>query len=524
MDRYRSCAQLLGRFEHAPPDASNSLDQQRVAMTTATAQNFLHSEHARHWINGEWHDSPEHKDSINPATGEVIGRYAVAGRDEARDAVLAARKAFLETSWRHDRALRSQVLLEMAERFATHADDLIRLLSIENGKIIPEATFDVGSAAPAFRYYAALVATDYGRVAEWEPGHFSLVVREAIGVAGISVPWNAPVALLVRSLAPALAAGCTTVVKMPGQTAQLNALLSTVLGNVSSLPRGVVNMVTGEREVLGFLVHSPDVPTISFTGSTRVGRAISQEGGAHLKRFGLELGGKTPMLVFDDADLDAALPKLEKAITVFAGQFCMTGSRLLVQSGVAERVRRRLAERLENVKLGPASDGTSEMGPMIDKANVDRVDRMVAEALSAGATSIVRGGPVTEGRLAYGAFYRPTLLEVSDSSLPIVQEEVFGPVATLQVFDSEAQAVTLANDSEYGLAASIWTRDVDRPLRVARALQVGTVWVNDWVMMRDEFEEGGYKQSGRGRLRGLAALEDFLEHKHIVLSPGVIAR
>jgi acyl-CoA reductase-like NAD-dependent aldehyde dehydrogenase len=478
---------------------------------------------ARHWIDGRWRDSAEHKDSINPATGEVIGGYALAGEDEARDAVAAALRAFRETNWRHDRALRSRVLHEMAERFEAHAADLTQLMSIEVGKVVPEAAFEVGMAAPGLRYYGALVRTEYGRVAEWEPGHFSLLVREPIGVAGISVPWNAPVALMIRSLAPALAAGCTTVVKMPGQTAQVNALISEVISEVTSLPGGVVNMVTGQRAVLSFLVRSPDVPTISFTGSTRVGRAISQAGAARLKRFGLELGGKTPMLVFDDADVDAALPKLEKAVTVFAGQFCMTGSRLLVQSGVADRVRQQLAQRLMNVRVGPASDPASDMRPMIDMANVERVNQLVEDALAAGAQAIVRGGPVTEGPLARGAFYRPTLLEVRDSRLLIVQEEVFGPVLTMQVFDTEAEAVALANDSEYGLAASIWTRDVDRPLRIGRDLQVGTIWVNDWVVMRDEFEEGGYKQSGRGRLRGLAALDDFLEYKHIVLKPGVVA-
>ena len=477
---------------------------------------------ARHWIDGRWRDSAEHKDSIDPATGEVIGRYALAGEDEGREAVAAALRSFRQTDWRDDRALRSRVLHEMAELFEAHAADLIQMLSMENGKIVPEAAFEVNLAGPGLRYYGALVLTQYGRVAEWEPGHFSLLVREPAGVAGISVPWNSPVALLIRSLAPALAAGCTTVVKMPGETAQLNALISEVIGEVRGLPRGVVNMVTGGREVLSFLVKSPDVPTISFTGSTRAGRAISQTGAARLKRLGLELGGKTPMLVFDDADLEAALPKLEKAVTVFAGQFCMTGSRLLVQSGIADEVRHRLAERLTNVKVGPASDPTSDMGPMIDKASVERVNQMVEDALAAGARAIVRGGPVTRGPLAQGAFYRPTLLELTDSRLPIVQEEVFGPVVTMQVFDSESEAVALANDSDYGLAASIWSRDVDRPLRIARDLLVGTVWVNDWVMMRDEFEEGGYKQSGRGRLRGLAALDDFLEYKHIVLKPGIV--
>ena len=493
-------------------------------MTTATLDNtHTVAGIARHWIDGDWRDSRRHEESVNPATGEVIGRYALAGEDEAREATAAAHRAFRETNWKGDRALRSRVLNEMAECFEAHADDLIQLVSLETGKIVPEATFEVSLAASGLRYYGALALAEYGRAAEWAPGRFSLLVREPMGVAGISVPWNSPIALLIRSLAPALAAGCTTVVMMPGKTAQLTARISEMMSEVTGIPRGVVNILTGGREVLSFLVTSPDVPTISFTGSTQVGRAISQAGAARLKRFGLELGGKTPILVFDDADLDAALPKLEKAVTVFAGQFCMTGSRLLVQSGVADKVRRQLAERLTNVRVGPASDSTSAMGPMIDKANVARVNQMVEDALAAGATAIVRGGPVTEGPLARGAFYRPTLLEVTDSHLPIVQQEVFGPVVTMQVFDTETEAIAMANDSEYGLAASIWSRDVDRPLRVARELEVGTVWVNDWVMMRDEFEEGGYKQSGRGRLRGLAALDDFLEYKHIVLQPGVVA-
>jgi acyl-CoA reductase-like NAD-dependent aldehyde dehydrogenase len=479
---------------------------------------------ARHWIGGQWRDSPDHRDSINPATGEKIGAYAFGKKNEAAEAVAAALRVFRDTDWKTNRELRVRVLNEMAHRFEARAAELAGAIAAENGKILPEAMFEVALAAPGLRYGATLVTAHYGRAAEWEAGRISLLLREAVGVAGISVPWNSPVALLIRSLAPALAAGCTAVVKMPEQTAQVNALVSEVMSEAKSLPPGVINMVTGGREVLGYLVESPDVPTISFAGSTRAARAICEAGASRLKRFGLELGGKTPLIVFDDADLDVALPTIEKALTVFAGQFCMTGSRLLVQRGIADGLRKRLAERLARVKVGPASDPESEMGPLIDKANVERVNRMVEEAIAAGAKVVVRGGPIIDGPLAKGAFYRPTLLEVTDARMPIVQQEVFGPVQTMQVFDTEADAIALANDSEYGLAASIWSRDVDRPLRIAREIEAGTVWINDWVVMRDEFEEGGYKQSGRGRLRGLASLDDFVEHKHVVLHPGVAAR
>ena len=217
---------------------------------------------------------------------------------------------------------------------------------------------------------------------------------------------------------------------------------------------------------------------------------------------------------------ETALPLVVAGLIVFSGQFCMTASRLLVHSSVAEEVRADLGQRLEAVKVGPASDPASEMGPVIDKDNVSRIDGVVEDAIAAGAKVIVRGGPVTEGPLAAGAFYRPTLLEVSDSSLAIVQQEVFGPVLTMQTFDTEAEAIALANDTDYGLSASVFSRDVDRPLRVALALEAGTVWVNDWAVLHDQFEEGGYKGSGVGRMRGLAVIDDFVEYKHIQLKPG----
>ena len=473
------------------------------------------------WIDGLWLDSGDYKDSIDPATYELIGRYAEGGLAEAQQGIDAAQRAFTQTPWKDDSQLRAQVLLELADVFELNAAELIDTLALENGKIRPEAAFEVGMVPSKLRYYAALARTEYGRAAQPRPGKISLVIRQAVGVAGIIVPWNSPVVLMIRSLAPALAAGCTTVIKMPGQTAQTNALVARIMSEAPSLPRGVINLFS-EQGAAGsiHLVESPQVPVISFTGSTGTGRAISAAGAQHLKRFGLELGGKTPMLVFNDADLDAVVPTLVKALTVFSGQFCMTGSRLLVQRDIAHVLTERLAARLETVRVGPAADPASDMGPLIDKPNVQRVNQVVEEAIAAGAQVIVRGGPVTDGPLAKGAFYRPTLLRVSDPEMAIVQRETFGPVLTLQVFDSEAEAIELANNSEFGLAASVWTRDIDRSLRVARDLEAGTVWVNDWAVVYDEFEEGGFKQSGQGRLNGVAAMDDFVEYKHIALNPG----
>src|SRR5688572_22622200 len=491
-----------------------------MVQTNPLVQAERNGEVAKHWIGGQWLDSGEHRESINPATGDVIGSYVYVSREEAELAVNVALRAFRETDWKHNRTLLARVLNAMAARFESRAEELSQLLSTEVGKILPHARFETNTVPFNLRFNAALALTDHGRVAEVDGDSVSIVIRQPVGVVGIFAPWNAPIALGIRSLAPALAAGCTAAVILPKETAQVNALISEVISETDGLPPGVVNILTSGREGLEYLVEAPDVPVISFTGSTRTGRAISAAGAVRLKRFGLELGGKTPIVIFDDADLDAAVAKVTAGLTVFAGQFCMTGSRAIVQRGIADRFRTAVAERLKMIRVGPASDPRSEMGPLINKPNVERVNKMVDDAIAAGAKTIVRGGPATEGPLAKGAFYRPTLLEVTDSNLPIVQQEVFGPVLTMQVFDTEAEAVSLANDSEYGLAASVWSRDVDRPLRVARALQTGTVWINDWAGIHDEFEEGGFKQSGPGRLRGQAGLDDFLECKHIAFKPG----
>jgi betaine-aldehyde dehydrogenase len=471
----------------------------------------------RHWIGGEWADAPGVAESIDPASGETIGTFTEATDTMATRAIAVALKSFQDSDWRGNRRLRAKALNEMADRFETRTADLVEILMLENGKVKAEAEFEVTMVPSKLRFYAALALTDYGRAMETAPGRYTTTLREAAGVAGIIAPWNSPVVLFIRSLAPALAAGCTAVGKLPGFTAQTNTRMCEVFSEVASLPAGVVNVFT-ETHSAGarVLVDSPDVPVISLTGSSKTGQAMMAACATNMKRFGGELGGKTPMLVFDDADLDVALPKIEKALTVFAGQFCMTGSRLLVHRPVLDTVRERLAARLEAVKAGPAADPSSDMGPMINMANVRRVDGMVEAAIAAGAAVVVRGGPFKDGPLARGAFYRPTLLEINDHSMPIAQDEVFGPVLVMQAFDREDEAVALANDSEYGLAASIWSTNVDRPLRIARQLQAGTVWINNWAVVYDETEEGGYKQSGLGRLNGVSAIDDFVEYRTVI--------
>jgi betaine-aldehyde dehydrogenase len=473
---------------------------------------------AQHWIDGEWVSSDTVSDSFNPATGEVLGQWYDGGQAEAAAAITAARRTFDTSTWGRDRALRNQVLLEMAARFAARAEELGTLVTKENGKKLAEGQLEGGSPSPTLLHNAAMTLTTTGVAAEVAPGQWFTTYAEPAGVVGIIVPWNSPVALLIRSLAPALAAGNTVAVKMPGQTALVANLVSRILSEVESLPRGVINIFTESGNTgAPFLVASPDVDVISYTGSSPVGRIIAAQGAPTLKRMNLELGGKTPMIVFEDADLDSVVPLLAAGITTFSGQFCMTGSRILVQQRAADAVRSRLAELLENVRVGDGMDPETDMGPLIDKPNVARVNGVVEAAL-AYAKPIVRGGPPDDPALAAGAFYRPTLLEVDDVTSDIVQKEVFGPVATFEVFDTENDAIARANAGEMGLAAGVFTNNLNISNRVSRGIKAGTVWTNTWAAINDGFAEGGYKQSGVGRLRGPIAFTEFQEAKTVVHS------
>ncbi|MEU3980545.1 aldehyde dehydrogenase family protein [Streptomyces sp. NPDC026672] len=470
----------------------------------------------RHFIDGELTVGSGTADSLSPATGEVLGTFADGGAEEADAALAAAHRAFSQTSWAQDREVRARVLFEIADALEARRDEVVLALARENGKVLGEAGFEVDLAIPKLRYYAGLALSDLGAAAEVRPGLYSFSLRQPMGVASVIVPWNSPVVLAIRSFAPALAAGCTVAMKLPGQTGLVNGLLMEIVASSKSLPAGVVNSFTETgNEGAPLLVDDPRTGVISYTGSAAVGKVIMRQAAGNLVPVSLELGGKSPMVVFDDADLDAVIPVLTKGITTFAGQFCMAGSRVLVQRGIADRVRERLAESLLAVRIGPGDDPRSDMGPLIDRASAERVDRMVAAALDY-AKPVVRGGIPEEEEFAGGAYFRPALLEVDSAEVELVQQEVFGPVGTFEVFDDEDDAVRLANATDYGLAASVWSRDVDRPLRVARRIDAGTVWTNTWGLVNDQFEEGGFKHSGVGRLNGKRALEEFQQIKHLV--------
>lgn len=467
----------------------------------------------RHLIAGQMTSTGSVEESVNPSTGDIVGRYYAGGRAEAEAAVAAARNA-LTPAWTKNPGLRARALNQLADALEERLGELALMLARENGKLLPQTMWEVGGAAMWTRYAAATALTQVaGRSAEVLDGQYFYSHPEPAGVVGVITPWNSPVILTIRSLGPALAAGCAVVVKMPAQTAMTNSLFAEIVASVESIPPGVVNIFTESGNTgAPYLVESTDVDVLSYTGSTGVGRRIATAAGESLKRLNLELGGKTPLVIFDDANFDLVVPTLVAASTLMNGQFCVTGSRVLIQRSAADRLREALVPALESVRLGGCEDADAQLGPLVDKASVSRLDAIVEEATGYGQI-LLRGGPVTEGPLADGAFYRPALIEIDDPNSRLVQEELFGPVQTFEIFDDEADAVRLANITEFGLGASVFTSDPMRARRVGRALESGLVWINTWGLLSEHFEEGGVKASGYGKLCGPRAIEEFQELK-----------
>ncbi|MDB5795790.1 MAG: aldehyde dehydrogenase [Noviherbaspirillum sp.] len=480
--------------------------------------------HAQNLIDGQWQPAASGAvaNSIDPANQEIVGSFPASGVDDARAAIRAAAEAFERPDWAQNPRLRQMVMLRWADRLERRAEELAQLLIRENGKVLGQARGEFIGAVSEIRYYAGLTRNIPGHVLEVEPGVFSTMLREPAGVTGIIVPWNAPVLLLIRSLTPALAAGCTAVIKPAPQTSILSAEVLRELHEVEGLPKGVINLVceTG-HEVAQELVASPDVTVISFTGSNETGKRIMADAAATMKKLSLELGGKSCCLVFPDADIGKTAAMLTQAAMVISGQQCTAARRILVHASRYEDMKAALKAQFENVVAGHGATPGAHIGPLIDELSFNRVNARMAEAVDACDEVIVRGQRLG-GDLARGFFVSPTLVAHRDTSAFFCQEEIFGPFVVLERFEDEKEAVTRANHTEYGLSASVWTDDGARALRVARALRNGTVWINDHNKLFAEAETGGYRRSGVGRLHGYDALNDFTEIKHIYQNAGVV--
>lgn len=474
-------------------------------------------------INGSWITALAGRDaqSVNPSTDEVLGQFPDSDQDDAQLAVDAACAAFSQASWSQNPRLRQMGLLRWAHNMEQQLERLTNLLTRENGKVIGQSRGEIAGAISEIRYYAGLTRFIPGHVFEVEPGCFSTLLREPAGVAGIVVPWNAPAVLLIRSLAPALAAGCTAVVKPAPQTALITAAIMRTLHDAEGLPAGAVNLVseTGAA-VAQYLVSSPHVDVISFTGSNQVGQKIMAAAAPTMKKLSLELGGKSSCIVFDDVDVPAVASALATAATIISGQQCTAARRVIVHEACYAQMAQALTRCLSDIRVGDGLAQHMQMGPLIDHAAREHIEQRVAATLDSADKVLLRGGR-PQGQ-SQGCFLLPTLVAHQDTSAFFVQEEIFGPLLVLESFATEDEAVQRANHSEYGLSASVWTRDGARAKRVARALRNGTVWINDHNKLFAEAETGGYRRSGLGRLHGYDALMDFMETKHIYEEAGVV--
>jgi phenylacetaldehyde dehydrogenase len=470
----------------------------------------------RNLIDGRWlaAQSGELLDARNPSTYALVGSAPASNADDADQAVRAARRSFEAGVWQsRTPAARARILYEVAALIEKRATEIAELETRNNGMPIALARALAGTGAETFRYFAGWCTKIRGETAEVSAlGNFhAYTLREPVGVAALIVPWNVPFIMACNKVATALAAGCSVILK-PAEETPLTALLLGEILMQAGVPEGVINIVCGTGEVAGAALASHgDVDKISFTGSTDVGRKIVVAAAGNLKRVSLELGGKSPVLVFPDADLDQAAAGIARGVFTNSGQACIAGSRIFVHRDVQADLAGRLATIVGQMKLGDGFEEGVNLGPLISQRQLDRVTALVAEGLRDGS-EVVAGGSRPKRQ---GYFFEPTILTAPKPDSRILREEIFGPVANLLPFNHTNEAIEQANDTEYGLAAAIWTRDIGVAHRTAKRIKAGTVWLNCQLIADRSMAFGGYKQSGWGRENGLEGLDAFLQTKSV---------
>lgn len=469
--------------------------------------------HERAYIDGEWVASDRHIAVTNPASGEALGTVPNLGGEDAERAVTAATRAF--ATWRKTTALeRARILRRWAELMLRHRSDLARLMTAEQGKPIAEAEGEVGYAASFLEWFAEEARRVDGELLQPDKADRRLLVRrDPVGVVAAVTPWNFPLAMITRKAGPALAAGCTMVLK-PSELTPFSALALAALAEEAGVPAGVFNVVTGDAAPIGaVLTGDPRVAKFTFTGSTGVGKKLAADCMATVKRVSLELGGNAPLIVFDDADLDAAVDGAIASKFRNAGQTCVCANRLLVQAGIHDAFAERLARRVAALRVGPGLDGPTDQGPLIDGRAVAKAAAHVEDAVRGGGRLLTGGKPV-EGD---GHFFAPTVIADVAKDALLCREETFGPVAGLVKFTDEAEAIAMANDTRAGLAAYVFTSDLNRAWRVPEALQYGMVGLNTGLISTEVAPFGGVKESGLGREGSRHGMDDYLDHKLVVM-------